>query len=505
MSSYSGKRLVRNALLMYFRLGIGIIVNFITTKVVFNVLGIDNYGLYGVVAGIIVLFSFVSSALASSAQRFFSYELGRNNYEKLKEIYNALIRIFCLISILIVILAETIGLWFLKTQMDFPDGKLSLANFVYQMSIITTIVQVFKIPYDAAIISNEKFDFYAYTSLINAFLQLGVVYLLKIIPFESTKVYVVLLFVVALIMLLWYYIYCRNKIQFIRFSNKVNKDVFKELLSFSGWSFFGALCNMGYRQGVNVVINIFFGVVLNAAFSIANQVSALVNQFVAGFQSAYNPQITKTCSVGTPFEQTKIVSMASKISFSLLLIIGFCVLLNVDVFLKLWLGEVPPNTPYLCSLMVIAAIVDSISDPFWIVIFATGKISKYQILCAVLMIGNVLLTIEAFILGYGVEFSMYIRIVMNIGIMLVRLIIVNKQTQISILSFIKNVVLKDVYIVLLLFPVFVIANNLSDGYLRLFLSTPICIIIISLLLIFVLFEKNEREVAKRMILSKFRR
>lgn len=505
MSSFSGKRLAKNTLLMYFRLGIGIIVNFITTKVVFNVLGVDNYGLYGVVAGIIVLFSFVSSALASSAQRFFSYELGKINYERLKEIYNALIRIFGLISIVIVILAETVGLWFLNTKMDFPEGKLGLANFVYQVSVITTIAQVFKIPYDAAIISTEKFDFYAYTSLINAFLQLGVVYLLKIIPLESTKVYVVLLLVVALMMLLWYFLYCRRKIQFIEYTSKVNKDVFKELLSFSGWSFFGALCNMGYRQGVNIVINVFFGVVLNAAFSIANQVSALVNQFVTGFQSAYNPQITKTCSVGSPLEQTKIVSMASKISFSLLLIVGFCVVLNIDELLNLWLGEIPQDTTFLCSLMVIAAIIDSISDPFWIVIFATGKISRYQTSCAVLMIANVLLTILAFSMGYGVEISMYIRIAMNLGIMMVRLIIVNKQTQISILSFIKNVILKDLLVVLLLIPVYIIANIFSDGYLRLFLSTPICVIIISLLLIFVLFEGSEREAAKRMILSKIKR
>lgn len=503
--SYSGKRLAKNTLLMYFRLGISIIVGFITTKVVFNVLGVDNYGLYGVVAGIIVLFSFISTALATSAQRFYSYELGKKNYEKLEIIYNALLRIFVIISLVIVVLAETVGLWFLNNKMTFPEGKLGLANFVYQISIITTIVQVFRTPYDAAIISSEKFNFYAYTSIINAFLQLGVVFLISYIPFEPTKVYVILLLLVAIIMLCWYIVYCKRKLSYIKFSFKVDGEVFRELLSFSGWSFFGALCNMGYRQGVNIIINVFWGVVQNAAFGIANQVSALVNQFVAGFQSAYNPQITKTCSAGTPSEQTILVSVASKISFSLLLIIGLCAILNIDLLLKIWLGDVPDNTQILCSLMIIAAIVDSVSDPFWIVIFATGDIKKYQITCAILMIGNVLLTILAFKIGLGVEVSMYIRIAMNIGVLLTRLVIVKKQTQISISSFIKNVIIRDSLVLLILFPLSAFVMWISEGYFRLFISTPILVIVMSLLLVFLLFNKSERASVKQVLFNKIKR
>lgn len=500
--SYSGKRLAKNTILMYFRLGISIIVNFITTKVIFNILGVENYGLYGVVAGIIVLFSFISSALASSSQRFYSYELGRGNFEKLESIYNALLRIFLFISLIILIFAETVGLWFLNCKMSFPEGKLGLANFVYQLSIVTTIVQIFRTPYDAAIISSEKFNFYAYTSIINAFLQLGVVFLLCLIPFESTKVYVCLLFVVALLMLGWYVRYCKKNIPYIKFKHRLDKKVFKDLLSFSGWSFFGALCNMGYRQGVNIIINVFWGVVQNAAFGIANQVSALVNQFVVGFQSAYNPQITKTCSAGLPIEQTRLVSIASKVSFSLLLLIGICSILNIDILLKMWLGEVPNDTSILCSLMIIAAIVDSISDPFWIVIFATGDIKKYQITCAILMIGNVLFTILAFEFGYSVEVSMYIRIVMNIGILITRLVFVKKQTQISVSGFIHNVLIRDSLSLIILLPMAIFVMWISDGFYRLFISTPLLILVMSIVVIFVLFDKRERESIKQVVLNR---
>lgn len=499
MSTFSGKRLARNTLLMYFRLGISVVVSFITTRVVFNTLGVDNYGLYGVVAGIIVLFSFVSQALATSAQRFYSYELGKENYEKLEKIYNALLRIFFIISILVFILAETVGLWFLNYKMTFPDGKIGLANFVYQISIVTTIVQIFRVPYDAAILSSEQFDFYAYTSIINAFLQLGVVFLLGLLPTDSTKSYVVLLLIVAIIMLCWYILYCKRNIPFIRLSRIIDKKVFKELFTFSGWSFFGALCNMGYRQGVNVVINVFFGVALNAAYGIANQVSALVNQFVAGFQSAYNPQITKTCSIGTPEEQTKLVSLASKITFSLLLVIGICAILNVDLLLDIWLGEVPEKTHILCTLMIIAAIVDSISDPLWIVIFASGDIKKYQLTCAGLMIGNVLLTILAFTIGCGVEISMYIRIAMNIGVLLVRLIITYKQTQIAVSRLVKGVILKGFLVIVIIIPMIGLTINLSKGYCRLFLSTPLILIIISSLLLFILFDRNERVSVRQLV------
>jgi len=502
--SYSGKRLAKNTLLMYFRLGISIFVGFITTKVVFNVLGVENYGLYGVVAGIVVLFSFISSALATSAQRFYSYELGKRNYEKLEAIYNTLLRIYLIISLVIIVLAETIGLWFLNCKMDFPEGKIGLANFVYQISIITTIVQIYRTPYDAAIISSEKFNFYAYTSIVNAFLQLGVVFLLSFSPFESTKVYVLLLLFVALLMLGWYIRYCKKNLSYINFSFKLDKVVFKEILSFSGWSFFGALCNMGYRQGVNVIINVFWGVVQNAAFGIANQVSALVNQFVAGFQSAYNPQITKTYSAGTPEEQTRLVSIASKVSFSLLLLVGICSILNINILLKLWLGEVPENTYILCSLMIIAAIVDSISDPFWIVIFATGDIKKYQILCAILMIGNVLLTILAFAIGYSVEVSMYIRIVMNVGILITRLAVVNKQTHIVISDFVSNVLIKDALVLLVLIPLSLLVLWVSDGYYRLFISTPLFTVVVLVLIMFVLFDRSERESIKQVIINKIK-
>lgn len=497
-------RLAKNTILMYFRLGVGIVVNFVATRVVFNVLGIENYGLYGVVAGIIVLFSFVSSALASSAQRYYSYELGRENYVRLQSIYNALLRIFCIISLVIVFLAETVGLWFLNNKMDFPDGKLELANFVYQIAILTTIVQVFRTPYDAAIISSEKFNFYAYTSLLNAFLQLGVVFLLYVIPFESTKVYVMLLLVVACVMLVWYIQYCQKNFSYIHYNKKIDMKVFKELFTFSGWSFFGALCNMGYRQGVNVVINLFFGVTLNAAFGIANQVSALVNQFVAGFQSAYNPQITKTCSVGSSTDQSRIVSIASKVSFSLLLLVGLCACLNIDLLLNLWLGEVPHCTASLCTLMIIAAIVDTISDPFWIVIFATGKIKNYQVTCAILMIGNILLTILAFEFGMGVVVSMYIRILMNLGVLFARLVIVSKQTQISISNFLKNVVIRDIIVIITLCPLSYLTILLSEGYTRLFVATPVVVIITLLLIFSILFDQTEKTNIKQLILNKIK-
>lgn len=505
VETYSSKRLAKNTLMMYFRMGITIIVGFVSTRVLFKVLGVEDYGLYGAVAGFITLFTFITAALSATTQRYFSFELGKGNEGRLSEIYNATIRLYLIIAVIILVIAETIGLWFLNAKMTFPEGKLALANFVYQFSLLVAIAEIARVPFNAAIISNERFDFFAYTSIIEAFLKLGIVGFLLFTPEKASRLYIVLRMITTTIMLLWYVRYAKKHFPYLKISKNCDKSLSKEIMRFSGWGFFGALCNMGYRQGVNVIINLFFGVVLNAAFTIANQVSGFVNQFVAGFQSAYNPQITKTCASGSPEEQTKLVSFTSKISFSLILLISCCIIANMEFLLRLWLGEIPDRAVPLCSLMIIAAVVDSITDPFWIVIYATGEIKVYQIWCAILMVANVVATILLFYLGFSVEASMYARIAMNIGIIIVRLIIADKQSHVLVKKYfwdmMPKVVLVSVVSTVLLFSI----HYVQDGWLKLLAYTPTMAIILLIMIMAIMFKKEDRTALKKLVLARIHR
>lgn len=505
METYSSKRLAKNTLMMYFRMGVTIIVGFISTRVLFKVLGVEDYGLYGAVAGFITMFTFITAALSATTQRYFSFELGKGNDNRLKEVYNATVRLYIIIAVIVFILLETLGLWFLNFKMSFPEGKLALANFVYQFSIIIAVVEIARVPFNAAIISNERFDFYAYTSIIEAFLKLGIVGLLLLASDKASFLYIVLRFIITTIMLLWYVWYGKRHFSYLKLSKTYDKALSKEIMQFSGWGFFGALCNMGYRQGVNVVINLFFGVILNAAFTIANQVSGFVNQFVAGFQSAYNPQITKTCASGSPEEQTKLVVFTSKISFSLILIISCCIIANMDFLLRLWLGDIPEKAVSLCSLMIIAAVVDSITDPFWIVIYATGKIKTYQLWCAILMVANVGATIILFYLGFSVEASMYVRIAMNIGIIIVRLIIANKQSQVSVKTFIEGLIPKVLSVSLIAFLLTLLIDAVQNEWLKLLAITPIMAVVLSVMILLFMFTKDDRKALKNIVTSKIHR
>lgn len=505
METYSSKRLAKNTLMMYFRMGITIVVGFISTRVLFKVLGVEDYGLYGAVAGFITMFTFLTAALSATTQRYFSFEMGKGNETRLSEIYNATVRLYLIVSIVILVIAETIGLWFLNVKMTFPEGKLNLANFVYQFSLLVAVTEIARVPFNAAIISNERFNFFAYTSIIEAFLNLGIVGLLLFAPEKASYLYIVLRLLTTAIMLLWYFQYAKINFSYLKLSKHCDRSLSKEIMKFSGWGFFGALCNMGYRQGVNVVINLFFGVVLNAAFTIANQVSGFVNQFVAGFQSAYNPQITKTCASGSPEEQTRLVTFTSKISFSLILLVSCCIIANMDFLLRLWLGNIPDKAVSLCSLMIIAAVVDSITDPFWIVIYATGRIKTYQLWCATLMVANVGATIVLFYLGFSVEASMYARIAMNVGIIIVRLIIAKKQSQVMVKNFISDIIPKVVVMSVVSSMCLVMFHYIQDGWIKLLVYTPVLGIILLIAVMVVMFQKDDRVALNKLVRDKLHR
>ena len=290
----SSKRLVKNTIMMYIRMGITMLAGLITTRLVLDSLGAEDFGLYNAVSGIVVLITFLNNALMLATQRYLSYAIGEGNTQKLQDVFNASIRIYFAIIGIILFIGETLGLWFLNTQMVFPNDKIELANFVYQFSLIITCLNVLRTPFNSLFIASEKMDFYALLAIVEAVIHLFFVFLLVYLPINPSYTYIVFQTLSAVIIIIWIITYFKKKFsQEIKFKKVSDKKLFKELLSFSGWGIFGSIAVVGFQQGINILLNMFFGLTVNAAFGIANRVNSLVNQFFTGFQTAANPQITK--------------------------------------------------------------------------------------------------------------------------------------------------------------------------------------------------------------------
>ena len=336
----NNRRLVKNTLYMYIRMFLLMLVSLYTTRVVLAALGETDFGIYNVVGGVVVLFTFINGAMTTSTQRSLSYELGKNDGD-ISNIFSTCLNLHLLVGVVIVILAETIGLWFLNHKMNFPLERMDAVNWVYQFAILTCLSNVLRVPYNALIIAHEYMSFYAYIGLIEGGLKLLIVYLLSLFGFDKLIFYSFLMFAVSSLTTICFVVYSKHKLSHVKYIKTANKDSYKQIVSFSGWTLFGALANLGRNQGISVMLNTFYGVTINAAIGIANQVNASVNQLVTGFQQAFNPQLTKAEASQNKEYQTELIIRTSKYSYYLILFFAVPLLFNLDFILGLWLGEFP--------------------------------------------------------------------------------------------------------------------------------------------------------------------
>ncbi len=338
------QRIAQNAFYLYIRMFITMIISLFTSRVVLNTLGETDYGIYNIVGGIVVLFSFLNAALTTATQRFFSYELGKKDLKSLQRIFSISMTCYIFLSLAILILSESIGLWFLNNYLNIPNNRIASANWVYQFSIIAFIFQMIRIPYHATIISYEKMNFFALISIIEVSLKLLIVYVLLILLIDKLILYSILMTVVILVITLSYKFYCNKYFTTTKYYFYWNRNRVKEFLSFSGWSLFGSIANITSQQVLNFLLNIYYGVTVNAAAGIANQVTANLYNFVANFQIAFNPQIVKSYAEENLNKMQELLFMSSRMSFYLIFTIGLPIIINLDYILKLWLGNVPQYT-----------------------------------------------------------------------------------------------------------------------------------------------------------------
>lgn len=495
--SANNKRIAKNTILLYFRMLLTMFVSLYTSRVVLQTLGIDDYGIYNVVGGVVAMFSVLSGSLSAAISRFITFELGRNDMEKLKRVFSSAVTIQIALSLLLIILAETIGLWFLNNKMVIPFGRLIAANWVYHFSILTFAINLISIPYNAAIIAHEKMSAFAYISILEVIGKLLVAFTIAISPIDKLIYYGCLLMLIAIIIRMVYSYYCKKHFTECTYQFILDKSLLKQMFGFAGWNFIGASSAVLRDQGGNIVMNLFCGPAVNAARGIAMQVNHAIYGFVANFMTAMNPQITKSYASGDHKYMMTLVFQGARFSFYMLLILSLPVIVNAPYILKMWLGIVPEHTAHFVQLVLLFAMSESISTPLITAMLATGKIRNYQLIVGGLQMMNLPISYFCLKAGFMPECVIIIAIILSQCCLATRLILLKKMIHLPVVQYLKNVYLNVIVVSLVAIFVPLLMHQYADsGFLQFILNSIVCLICTIITIYFIGCTKQERILIK---------
>lgn len=388
MSQSSNKQIAKNALALYLRMFLTMLVGLYTSRVILQALGVEDYGIYNVVGGFVSMFSLISGSLASSVSRFLTFELGRGDMEKLKRVFNTSIFVLMGLAVIVLIATETFGIWYLNNKMVIPEARMTAAMWCFQLSLVTFIVNLINQPYTAAIIAHERMDIYAYLAISDSILKLLICFAVLHSPIDRLIFYAILLCCVSLINQTIYVIFCKRKFEECTFHLIFDRSLFKDMFGFAGWNFIGSSAAILTSQGSNLLLNWAGGPVANAAYGIANTVSSLVSQFVGNFTHAFTPQITKRYAAKEYDSLMQLLIYGSKYSYFLMFLMALPIMLTADFLLDLWLGQVPEHAVWFVRFIILGNLFDAISRPVVNAKNATGRIRNYQI-----VVGGILLLV----------------------------------------------------------------------------------------------------------------
>lgn len=442
--SANNTRIAKNTLLLYFRMLFMMIVSLYTSRVVLNALGVEDFGIYNIAGGIITMFSFLNSAMSSSTQRYITFELGKEDHRQLHKVFRTSVNIHLLIALFILILGETVGLWFLYEKMIIPPARMYAAFWVYQFSVINMMVMIISVPYNATIIAHEKMSAFAYISILDVVLKLVIVYLLTIVTFDRLIFYAALLLSISILDRLIYGIYCKRHFKEARVKLMFNKRIFKEMANIAGWSLFGNIAGVFYTQGLNVLLNMFFGPIVNAARAIAVTIQGVVTGFVSNFQMALNPQITKSYATGDLSRMHSLIFASSKYSFFLLLLIVLPIMIETQTILAVWLKNVPAHTVWFVRIILCILLIDALSNPLMISSQAVGQVKVYQSVVGGLLLLILPIAYIALKLGGNPEMVFIVHLIISMVALICRIMIVGRMVSFSLVQYAHKVLLPTI-------------------------------------------------------------
>ena len=492
-TSSANKRIAKNTLVLYVRMLFTMGISLFTSRVILQTLGVEDYGISSVVGGVISMFTFINAAMVSSTQRYLNFELVRGDANQLRSVFSTSLQIHALIALAIIVLSETVGLWFLNEKLVIPEARMTAAMWVYQCSILSCAVSIMSTPYNAVIVAHEKMSAFAYISILDVSLKLLVVYLLVVLPFDKLIILAILNLLVQLFIRYIYTLYCHRHFPESYFQFWFNKTLFKDMFGFAGWSFWGNLAAILYTQGLNMMLNIFFGPIVNAARGIAVQVQSAVQQFVGGFQTALNPQITKNYASNNLPQMHSLMFRSARFSFLLLFFLSLPVLMETNFILTLWLKTVPDDAVIFTQIMICISLIYTTANPCVIANQATGKVKIYQmvvggILLLILPISYVVLQLGApaysvFIVHFCIESLAQFS----------RMYMLRKLIHLPLWQYMKNIYIPIVstVVIAIILPL-VVRMQVAEGWLRFLAVGFTCVLSVGASSYFIGFTKQER-------------
>ncbi len=497
---------MKNAVMLYIRMAVIMLVTLYTSRVILQALGVIDYGIYNLVGSVVVSLSFVSNSLMSSTQRYLSFELGCDNQPGVSKVFNTSMIIHLVMVIIVVVLLETIGLWFLNNILSIPEDRVQAANIAYQLSILTFCFNFLRIPYNAAIIAYERMSIFAILSIVEAIFKLAIVFLLVAMEYDRLVLYCILLAVVTLLINLCYIFYCNYCFRdTCRLSFKRDKALTKDMARFSGWTLLGGLTGMATNEGPGYFMNYFIGVQMNAAMGIAKQVGNAVYSFASSFQTAFNPQIVKLYSSDEKKKLYSLVFRSSKISFALIFIMALPITLCAPTIFKLWLVNVPDYSISFSILLLFSQLIAALGSPLWMLAHAAGNIKTYQVIISII---NLLILPASWIfLHFGHEpyWILAFLVILNVMILVFRISYLHKRISFPEIEFYSKVVLRSIFVSIVSIIIPLILRHITSS-----LGGDIIIVIVSIISVLVSFyclglEKSEKEIAISWIKSKLKK
>ncbi len=477
-NSASNKRIAKNTVLLYVRMLFIMVVQLFTSRVVLNTLGVVDYGIYNVVGGIVTMFAFLNGAMVTSTQRYITFELGKGNLQRVKEVFTTCVQIHLIISIVIIILGETVGLWFLYEKMIIPDDRFIAAMWVYQLSIITMCVQVMSVPYNSVIVAHEQMGVFAAISVIEVVLKLTVVYILVIGDFDKLILFAILIATIQLLIRFIYTHYCNKHFPESRLSRTFDKQLVKEMSKFLGWNIWGNLAGTLFGTGINLLLNVFFGPAVNAARAIAIQVETAIANFSTNFLMAVNPQITKLYAQNNLHDMHKLIFRASKFTFMLLFVLSLPVMIETEMILKIWLKIVPDYTIVFLRLLLCIVMIDSVARPLMTAAVATGNVKLYQSLIGSILLSIVPIAYVVLKFGGSPESVYIVHLVICIIAFSTRLWVIKSMIQLSLHQYFSSVILRGMIVLGVSFPLCLqIKHFLPSGILPTIFDCFVCIVV----------------------------
>lgn len=500
-NSSSNKTIAKNSIFLSLRMVIVLLISLYTTRVILQILGVVDYGVYNVVCGFVAMFGFLNTSMSNGIQRFFNYEYGKNGEEGANSVYCTSIYIQALLAIIVVVIVEAFGLWYLHNKMVIPEDRMNAAEWVFQLAIFAFVINIMLAPFAAAVTAHEKFDFYAVVSVADALLKLGIVFLIQLVPADKLIVYGFFSTAVALFNFSIYFIYCKKKFTEIHFKREFDRNLFKDMLGFSGWNLFGSFSNVMEVQGINLVMNFFFGPVVNAARGVANQINSGVQSFVSNITVPVRPQVTQSYAKGDIQRTIGLTYGVSKMSCAIVLLLAIPASIEIDYILKLWLGDsIPDHTSTFTMLILLTSVISNLNAPISNVVHATGVMRDYQLFASLTRLCSIPLAYFLIKIYKIPELGLIAVFVMSTITHMVCLIIARKLVKFSIHEYLRVVVYPTMFILVVVVAlVYPLHYFMQEGWLRLILVCILSFVLTGLSFFYIAFNKSERQLALQLI------